>query len=78
MPKILKMPKPSPKTEKGNDLGTRYSAPVSKVTAMAEIILFPNGKNEIPFIPQTNPHTQTWWLRLADDALDGNRKHKNS
>ena len=39
---------------------------------MAEIILFPNGENEIPFIPG-NPETNTRWLRLADDALDGKR-----
>ena len=47
---------------------------------MAEIILFPNGKNEAPFFsgPQTDPESKTRWLRLADEALDGNRKRKKA
>jgi hypothetical protein len=81
VPKILKMPKPPAKAEKGNNHSTeRPPTPVSKTSAMAEIILFPNGKNEIPFIPgtQTDPDTQTRWLHLADDALNGKRKRKKA
>lgn len=67
------MPKPPRKAE-------RPPTPVSKTTAMAEIILFPNGKNEIPFIPdtQTDPATKTRWLHLADEVLDGKRKRKKA
>jgi hypothetical protein len=76
-PKILKMPKARPKAEKGDKHGAgRHPPPVSKTSAMAEIILFPNGKNEVPFLsgPQTDPESETRWLRLADEALDGKRK----
>ena len=47
---------------------------------MAEIILFPNGKNELPFLPgtQTDPDTKTRWLHLADEVLDGKRKRKKA
>jgi hypothetical protein len=78
---ILKMPKSSTKAEEAHNHDTGpHPAPVSKTTAMAEIILFPNGKNEIPFIPgsETDPETKTRWLHLADDALDGNRKRKKA
>ena len=80
-PKILKMPKPPRKADDSDNHGTqRLSAPVSKMTAMAEIILFPNGPNEIPFLPgfQTDPDAKTRWLRLADDALDGKPNRKKA
>ncbi len=76
MPKILKMPKPSPKVEKTGAHATRNADPVSKTTPMAEIILFPNGRNEVPFVPgfADDPETKTRWLGLADEALDAKRK----
>ena len=80
MPKILKMPKPPPKAERNNNHRTRDSATVSKTTAMAEIILFPNGRNEVPFVPgfPDDPETKSRWLSLADDALDAKRKRKKA
>ena len=76
-PKMLKMPKSRPKAEKGDKHGAeRHPPPVSKTSAMAEIILFPNGKNDVPFLStlQTDAESETRWLRLADEALDGKRK----
>lgn len=77
--KISKTPKARSLAEKDNDAG-RHPPPVSKNPAMAEIILFPNGKNEVPVFsgPQTDPESETRWLRLADEALDGNRKRKKA
>lgn len=78
MPKILKMPKPPPKAEKDKKHGTGWRpAPVSKTTALAEIILFPS---EIPFIPgsEIDSDTRLRWLRLADDALDKRHKRKKA
>ena len=74
------MPKRSPKARKQSNYAIGQPVPVSKTTAMAEIILFPDGKNEIPFIPgsQTDPDTKSRWLHLADDALDGKRKRKKA
>lgn len=79
--KIFKTPKARSLAEKDNDRGAgRHPPPVSKSPAMAEIILFPNGKNEVPVFsgPQTDPESETRWLRLADEALDGNRKRKKA
>lgn len=47
---------------------------------MAEIILFPNGRNEAPYIPSfpTDPETKTRWLGLADEALGAERKRKKA
>ena len=80
MPKILKMPKPAPKAEREKENGkVEHPTPCSKTTAMAEIILFPNGNDEIPFIPgPTDPDTKMRWLRLADDVLDGKCKRKKA
>ncbi len=80
MPKIFKMPKPSPTAEKNNDHRTHDPASVSKTTPLAEIILFPNGRNEVPFAPglPDDPETKTRWLHLADDALDVRRKRKKA
>ena len=76
VPKILKMPKP-PKAGKGNSANHGNERSVTKTTPMAEIILFPNGKNEIPLI--TGPHdpeTKARWLHLADEALDGKKPQR--
>lgn len=67
VPKIVKLPKPPAKAEK------RCSDP--KASQLAEIILFPNGKNEIPFINSSHdPEIETRWLHLADEALKRSRK----
>ena len=81
MPKIVKMPKPPPKAEEKSKVnGDQATAIVSKTTAKAEIILFPNGKDEIPLIssPATDPESETRWLRLADDALKGKTNRKKA
>ena len=73
------MPKPPPKAERDNSANHSEERSVSKTTAMADIILFPNGKNEIPFIAcLDNPETKTRWLLLADEALDENAKRKKA
>jgi len=79
MPKILKMPKPPPEAEEGNSANHGNERSVSKTVPLAEILLFPNGKNQIPFITGLDdPETKARWLLLADEALDENRKRKKA
>ena len=77
MPRILKMPKPSltrkhqestsAKAKENRDSAER----VSKTSPMAEILLFPNGKDAIPGVSDhTDSQTKTRWLKLGDEALD--------
>lgn len=86
MQKILKMPKP-PRTRKRQasalgkkDYETESSEYVSKTTPMAEIILFPNGKDAIPGIsdPETDIQAKMRWLKLADEGLDNRDARKKA
>jgi hypothetical protein len=79
MPKMLKTPNPPPKAGEERNDAERHHGAAFKTTAMAEIVLFPNG-NEIPFLPgsETDHETKTRWLHLADDVLDGKPKRKKS
>lgn len=78
MPRILKMPKPSLSRKRQESTSARVSEKldlaerVAKTTPMAEIILFPNGKDAIPGAsdPETDRQTKTRWLKLGDEALD--------
>jgi hypothetical protein len=74
MPKILKLPKPPPNAEKQSNNGA------AKPTALAEIIFFPNGKDDILQIKGAamDFDTEPRWLRLAGDALDGRGKRKKA
>jgi hypothetical protein len=74
MPKVLKLPKPPPGAQKQPNNGA------AKPTALAEIIFFPNGKDDIRQITgaATDFDTETRWLQLAGDALDGWGKRKKA
>lgn len=72
------MPKPPPSkrtTEKPTPAEPNgrpeSSTSISKTAPLAEIVLFPNAKDAIPRVTdnQTDPQTETRWLKLADDAL---------
>ena len=73
------MPKPPPITRKPEtpisappDGDAEPLSPISKSAPLAEILLFPNGKDAIPGVPEaeTDPQTKARWLKLADEALE--------
>jgi hypothetical protein len=84
VPRIFKMPKPPPRTQPQTpnkvqpykEAETALSVP--KTPPLAEIILFPNAKEVIAGVSeaQTDTHTKTRWLKLADEVLESGESPK--
>ena len=76
------MPKPPPRTQPETPTPKQAKAPlpVSKTPPLAEIILFPNAKEVIAGVSeaQTDTHTKTRWLKLADEVLESGESPKKA
>jgi len=80
------MPKPPPRAQPETPAPVwpykeaKAALTVPKTPPLAEIILFPNAKEVIAGVSeaQTDTHTKTRWLKLADEVLESGESPKKA